>query len=177
MAAERFTISGVDVTPQQLLEIAVPPEAEIVRRFVANECDNVNEVTVLQELMARYQTLASLPPEYRAKIIKDVQREAARGNRLEIRMVLPANASPSRTRAPAFDLLRSLTDWVPSSATRKAQRALLADEAAEILDLRAADRVWCARWRTACVAIHWGQYLLTKPVAALIRLLFHWPTN
>jgi len=173
-----------------LLEVATPGrgEAEVVYRAIADETDNVNEVTVLRELRDRYVQRAGLSSDAyldfgsrsdgRTHLLKiplqqarTVQRWAwMLSGRSQQRV---SGLPPMQQQAPNFDFLRTLTAWVPFPEARKAQKLLLADEAAEILELLLERRIWCARWRTAWVAIHWCRYLLGEPFAALIRLLFH----
>lgn len=74
-------------------------------------------------------------------------------------------------QAPPFRGLVALTDWVPSSATRKRQRKLLADEAAEILEFREQGRFWLARWRTMWAWWHWARYLVSAPIGAAVKAL------
>jgi hypothetical protein len=43
-------------------------------------------------------------------------------------------------------------DWLPGSRLRKKLRKLIADEQQEIIELQAAKRIGCSRWRGWCVS-------------------------
>ncbi len=79
--------------------------------------------------------------------------------------------APQRQARPLTQLT-ALTDLIPMPATRKLQRKFLADEAAEIHDLRLAGRVRAAQWRSGCAWVLWGWYLLRAPFSALLRVAF-----
>lgn len=72
---------------------------------------------------------------------------------------------------PPLARLTKLTDWVPSSAVRKRQLKLIADDSAEIAQFRVQGRKWLARWRLAWTWIYWFLYFVSGPISAALRAI------
>ena len=126
----------------------------------------------IDERLAReyLQSLRNQPEDellkQRSWLVRFTTRAVVSANLTVLELHMSKRAPKPLTR------LALLTDLIPLPATRKLQKKFLADEAAEILELKLAGRIGASRWRAGCAWVIWVGYLLRAPLNALLRVAF-----
>jgi hypothetical protein len=96
-----------------------------------------------------------------------------KGYRVDIAIMKALAEVESKPTASVAPLQRAvwLANWLPGSGLRKKVRKLVADEQHDIIEMRKANQLGCARWQVGCVYVLVAWYAIKYPFAAVVLAL------